>query len=435
MARNITIIEGHPDPDPTRLNHALADCYAQAARGAGAEVRRIVVAQLDFPLLRSSNDFYGPLPESIAGPQRDIAWADHILILYPLWHGDVPALLKAFLEQTFRPDFGMKFEGRMRFPKPLFRGKSARIVVTAGMPERIYRWYFGGYSLKAVKRHILGMCGIAPIYDDVFGGVAEGREASAKRWLDRMTAFAISDSTASPAAPRRVGVFFRAISEAGLAAASVYFIWAALTWLRYGKVTQPAKTDDALLDMIMPEYEVRVSHGIVVDAPPDVTFAAINDSSLVSSPLIRALIRVREAFMRGKHDSHELPDGLLSQARAIGWSTIAEQGEHEIVLGAATQPWKANPAFRPLPASDVSSFHEPDYAKIAFSVRADALGAERSIARTETRVKTTDAASRERFRRYWALVLPGVELIRFALLREVKREAERRHRKMHFANP
>ncbi|HYA39035.1 MAG TPA: NAD(P)H-dependent oxidoreductase [Candidatus Methylomirabilis sp.] len=60
---------------------------------------------------------------------------------YPLWGGDVPALLKAFCEQAFRPGFTFKMEpGKMG--NKLLTGKSARIVVTMGMPPFFYRWYF-----------------------------------------------------------------------------------------------------------------------------------------------------------------------------------------------------------------------------------------------------------------------------------------------------
>lgn len=56
----------------------------------------------------------------------------------------------------------------------------------------------------------------------------------------------------------------------------------------------------------------------------------------------------------------------------------------------------------------------------------DPLGAEESEFLTETRTAATDAYARERFRRYWAVVSPGVLLIRRAMIRQVKTEAERR---------
>jgi hypothetical protein len=88
----------------------------------------------------------------------------------------------------------------------------------------------------------------------------------------------------------------------------------------------------------------------------------------------------------------------------------------------------ANPVFRPLPPAEFAAFHEPGYAKIAWTLRADPISASESVARTETRVATTDRAARAAFRRYWSLVSPGVALIRRVSLRLVKAEAERRVR-------
>jgi hypothetical protein len=45
---------------------------------------------------------------------------------------------------------------------------------------------------------------------------------------------------------------------------------------------------------------------------------------------------------------------------------------------------------------------------------------------TETRVATTDAEARRKFRRYWSLLSPGIVMLRRESLRLVRREAERR---------
>lgn len=66
MAERIVLIQGHPDASARHFGHALADAYAEGARAAGHEVRSVDVATLDFPLLRSAQDWeHGALP---AGP-------------------------------------------------------------------------------------------------------------------------------------------------------------------------------------------------------------------------------------------------------------------------------------------------------------------------------------------------------------------------------
>ncbi|MGM0680343.1 MAG: NAD(P)H-dependent oxidoreductase, partial [Pseudomonadota bacterium] len=105
----ILVIQGHPDPDTSHYGHALEIAYSDAARAAGHEVETINVATLDFPLLKSFAEFHaGETPEVIQGCQQLVRQADHLLIIYPLWLGSMPARLKGFFEQLFRPGFAMQ---------------------------------------------------------------------------------------------------------------------------------------------------------------------------------------------------------------------------------------------------------------------------------------------------------------------------------------
>ena len=183
MSKKILIIDGHPDANRARFNHALADAYASGANKSGHHVRRIDLAELDFPILRSRREWMEvePVP-SIVEAQEAIRWADHIVIFYPLWLGDVPGLLKVFLEQVMRPGFALA-EGRM--PRPLLKGRSARLVVTMGMPAFFYRFYFGAHSVKSFERNILKLVGIRPVEHTLIGGVDEDAKAR-ERWLDTL---------------------------------------------------------------------------------------------------------------------------------------------------------------------------------------------------------------------------------------------------------
>jgi putative NADPH-quinone reductase len=169
MCKKILIIQGHPDSRSAHLGHALARAYAEGALVAGHHVEIIDVATLDFPLLRRPSDWEREAaPPSISDAQGAISRAEHIVFFYPLWMGSMPALLKGFLEQTFRPGFGAPGKGVAR--KSL-AGRSARIVVTMGMPALVYRWYFFAHSLRTFKRNILALVGIAPVRETVIGNV------------------------------------------------------------------------------------------------------------------------------------------------------------------------------------------------------------------------------------------------------------------------
>lgn len=168
---HILIIQGHPDPAGGHLCHALAGAYAEGARQGGHEVRHLDVAQMGFPLVRSKAEWETGLPPPcIAAAQPDLLWADHLVILYPLWLGCMPALLKGFLEQVLRPGFAMEKLGPAAW-RSRMKGKSARVVITMGMPALAFRWWFGAHSLRCLKRSILGFVGIRPVRDTLVGMV------------------------------------------------------------------------------------------------------------------------------------------------------------------------------------------------------------------------------------------------------------------------
>lgn len=191
MSKRVLIIDGHPDPGKERFIHALSIAYRQAAESAGHKVRLVQLANLEFPLLRSNEDFLkGEPPEAIRKAQADIAWSNHLVIFFPLWLGATPALLKGFLEQVMRPGFAFKAEEGGKFPTKLLTGKSARIVVTMGMPAFFYRWYFRAHSLKSLERNILGFVGVKPIRASIVGSVEAMGAAKREVWLKRMRQYA-----------------------------------------------------------------------------------------------------------------------------------------------------------------------------------------------------------------------------------------------------
>jgi hypothetical protein len=210
-----------------------------------------------------------------------------------------------------------------------------------------------------------------------------------------------------------------------------YATWAAVAWSRYGQPggDAAAATRDPLLDQFIPVYEVAEHHQIRVAAPAEITLAAAREVDLQGSPINQAIVSVRTIPSRLRGEPPRPPSpGLLEETLGLGWGILAEVPGREVVVGAVTQPWEPVVVFRALPPEEFLAFDEPGYAKIVWTLVAEPLGPNESIARTETRVLTTDPESRERFRRYWAIFSPGIVIIRHEALRMVKAEAERRAR-------
>ncbi|MGO8756348.1 MAG: NAD(P)H-dependent oxidoreductase [Gallionellaceae bacterium] len=143
MSKHILLIQGHPDARQRHLCHALEDA-------------------------------------------EDIRWAEHVLLFFPLWLGDMPALLKGFLEQVARPGFAFPHDGKNPLTQKVLAGRSARVVITMGMPALMYRWYFRAHSIKSLKRNILGFVGIAPVNETLIGMSGNMDPETVKKWFAKL---------------------------------------------------------------------------------------------------------------------------------------------------------------------------------------------------------------------------------------------------------
>ena len=222
-------------------------------------------------------------------------------------------------------------------------------------------------------------------------------------------------------APRLIG------TVVGVAAA-VYGVSVAVTYLRSGRAAGRGERH-SVLDRFMPEHEVRERHATRVAAPAEITFRAARRVSFQDSVVARALLALRALPGRilGGPPVRTTRRPVLDEVLALGWRPLAETSDY-LVMGAVTQPWKSEVRFRGLPPEEFAAFCEPGYAKIVWTFEVAPTGPASSIFATETRVVTTDPWSRERFRRYWAFLSPGILLIRHAMLRLVRTEAERTFR-------
>lgn len=190
MGKRIAIIQGHPDASPQRYCRQLQERYTSAAKAAGHQIDVIDVAGMDIAFLRSKSAFETELaPPDIQKAQEILRLADHLLIIFPLWLGDMPAMLKAFFEQTFRPGFayrGGMADGKFEL---LLKNKSAHVVVTMGMPAIIYRLYFGAHGVKNLRRNILRFSGITPVRESLIGLIENENPKLRTKWLARFEVF------------------------------------------------------------------------------------------------------------------------------------------------------------------------------------------------------------------------------------------------------
>jgi putative NADPH-quinone reductase len=186
MARRIAIIQGHPDAESRRLCHALGDAYAEGAEVGGHGVARVDVAALAFPLLQTEQEFeQAALPAELRPAQDAIMAAEHLVLVFPLWFGTMPTLVRAFLEHVMRPAIGFTHQPGVPSKRRL-GGRSARLVVTMAMPVPACRWWFVGRGMQGLELSILGLAGIRPIRESLFGMVGTAGDTTRGQWLQQM---------------------------------------------------------------------------------------------------------------------------------------------------------------------------------------------------------------------------------------------------------
>jgi putative NADPH-quinone reductase len=152
-------------------------------------VRLIDIATLDFPILRTMEEFVErPMPVTLENAGQAIREAEHIVFVFPLWLGTMPALLKAFLEQVMRPGVAFAYPepGKAGFARTLLKGRSARVVVTMGMPALFYRFWYLGHGIAGMRRNILNFVGIGPVRESLFGLVEGADDARRWKWIATM---------------------------------------------------------------------------------------------------------------------------------------------------------------------------------------------------------------------------------------------------------
>lgn len=152
-------------------------------------VRQLRLGDLAFdPILHDGYRKVQSLEQDLLGAQEDIAWADHLVFVYPTWWGAMPALLKGFIDRVFLPGFAFKYRENSKFWDRLLAGRSAHLLVTMDTPPWYYRWIFRMPGHQQMKRTILEFSGIKPVKVSSFGPVLHATQAQKDTWAARAVA-------------------------------------------------------------------------------------------------------------------------------------------------------------------------------------------------------------------------------------------------------
>lgn len=188
MTKRILVILGHPANKS--FCGALADSYVKGAEAAGNEVRLISLGNLSFdPVLHNGYATIQELEPDLVTAQAAITWAQHIVFVYPIWWGAMPALLKGFIDRVFLPGFAFRYREGSQFWDRLLSGRSAHLLVTMDTPPWYFRWVYRMPGHNQMKRTILEFSGIKPVAVSSFGPIKGSSQQKREKWLAQVSAY------------------------------------------------------------------------------------------------------------------------------------------------------------------------------------------------------------------------------------------------------
>lgn len=153
---NVLIVFTHPEPKS--LNSSLKNIASNKLKEEGHQVEISDLYASKFKAALDQEDFLEPLDperfkpiieqcnasknnsfaEDIEEEMKKVKNADLIIFQFPVWNGNIPAILKGWFDRIFACGFSINiFEGKI-YDKGLMKEKKAMLSFTTGGTEETY---------------------------------------------------------------------------------------------------------------------------------------------------------------------------------------------------------------------------------------------------------------------------------------------------------
>lgn len=185
IMKKIALINGHPNHES--FNFVLAEAYKKGAENSGAEIKEIIIRDLDFnPNLQFGYQKRMDLEPDLLKAWEIIQWADHLVWVHPIWWGGLPAITKGFIDRLFLPGLAFKYRENSVWWDKFLKGKTAHIITTIDQPGWYYRMFYGRPSINQLKKSILEFCGVKPVKVTYIGIIKNSKEEQRQKWIENV---------------------------------------------------------------------------------------------------------------------------------------------------------------------------------------------------------------------------------------------------------
>lgn len=208
---NVHIVLAHPEP--RSFNGALRDEALRTLAAAGHAVRESDLYRMHWQPVLASDGFTGHPKGEFFSPQAaqrqavatgtqspdvveeqaKLAWADLVVVIFPVWWFGVPAILKGWIDRVLAVD--VAYGGGRWFDRGVYRGK--RVLIACSTGARPDRFSDGGlfgpidWVLHPLRVGTFNFCGfdtLEPFVAWAAGHVTDAdRAALLHRWQERLT--------------------------------------------------------------------------------------------------------------------------------------------------------------------------------------------------------------------------------------------------------
>ncbi|QQQ29759.1 NAD(P)H-dependent oxidoreductase [Chryseobacterium indoltheticum] len=183
--KKIALINGHPNHES--FNFALAEAYKKGVEDSGAEIKEIIIRDLDFnPNLQFGYQRRMDLEPDLLKAWEIIQWADHLVWVHPVWWGGLPAITKGFIDRLFLPGLAFKYRENSVWWDKFLTDKTAHIITTIDQPGWYYRMFYGRPSINQLKKSTLEFCGVKPVKVTYIGIIKNSKEEQRQKWIENV---------------------------------------------------------------------------------------------------------------------------------------------------------------------------------------------------------------------------------------------------------
>ena len=154
------IIYAHPDTGGHCA--AILDEVTEELKKRKQDFELLDLYKMKYDPILHENEHYTRGNQDVSKQNKDIqkkiSGSKHLIFIYPVWWGSMPAILKGFFDRVFVSGYAFRYKGLKL--NQLLRGRKAAVFITKGAPLALAYLVQGNRPQDLIKKDILGFCGI-----------------------------------------------------------------------------------------------------------------------------------------------------------------------------------------------------------------------------------------------------------------------------------